>query len=138
MPGMRRREFVSAVRRRGCGVADGGEGAAAGDAGDRFPQQCFGRRVRAILVAFKSGLKETGYVEGQNVAIEYRWAEVNTIGCQRWRRSGSPAGGRDRRYRWHECGSGGSGGDADHPYRFLTVDPVRMVLSPAWTGRAAT
>jgi putative tryptophan/tyrosine transport system substrate-binding protein len=29
----------------------------------------------AIVAAVRQGLKETGFVEGQNLAIEYRWAD---------------------------------------------------------------
>jgi hypothetical protein len=35
--------------------------------------------VAGRLRAFRQGLKETGYVEGENVAIVFRWAE-NQLG----------------------------------------------------------
>ena len=41
-------------------------GFAGGDSPDQFA---------VLLRAFRLGLKATGFIEGQNVAIEYRWTE---------------------------------------------------------------
>ena len=38
-----------------------------------------------LLAAFRQGLKDKGFVEGQNVAIEYRFAGIKTTTCPHWR-----------------------------------------------------
>ena len=66
-------------------MADRGAGTTADNAGDRVPQPTSPDTLAERLRAFRHGLKETGYVEGENVAIEYRWAENQSIDCRRWR-----------------------------------------------------
>ena len=56
-------------------MAARGARAADGDAGGRVARQQVADAVAGRLRAFRQGLKEAGYVEGENVAIVYRWAE---------------------------------------------------------------
>ena len=47
----------------------------AGSSGHRLPEQRVAGTIRTIRGCFRQSLNDAGYVEGRNVAIEFRWAE---------------------------------------------------------------
>jgi putative ABC transport system substrate-binding protein len=51
----------------------GGTGATT--ASDRLAERHLGRRFAPLLAALRRGLEGTGYAEGRNLQIEYRWAD---------------------------------------------------------------
>ena len=94
--------------------------------------------MRICVERVSSGLGETGYVEGRNVAIEYRWAEGQYDRLPaHGGRTGSPTQVIDRRRR-RRYRPRRQGGDHTIPIVFVIGgDPVQPASSQASTGRAA-
>jgi len=75
--------------------------------------------------AFHHGLSENGYVEGRNVAIEYRWSEMPALVADLVRRRVTDRARRRSNASWRESG------DRDHSDRFCDWQRPGQV----WPGR---
>ena len=79
-----------------------------------------------LVAAFRQGLSEVGYAEGQNLAIEYRWSDgrderLPALAAELVRRRS-----RVRRRQSHRAGCC-QGGDQTIPIIFVTGDhPVQL------------
>jgi putative ABC transport system substrate-binding protein len=72
---MRRRDFIAVTAAMGLVPAAWAQQRPMPLVGLLVPSSLANRFAVAALAAFRQGLKETGYVEGRNVAFEYRWAQ---------------------------------------------------------------
>jgi putative tryptophan/tyrosine transport system substrate-binding protein len=71
---MRRREFIAGLASAASPLAARAQQGALPVVGYLSPQSA-DEDFKNFTAPFLQGLKETGYVDGQNVAVEYRWAE---------------------------------------------------------------
>ena len=137
---LRRREFIKLLGGAAVGVAAGGARAAAAMpvVGILSPQPR--GPVPHLIDAFRRGLAEAGYFEGQSVAIEYHSTEGRFDRLARGGgRTGPPPGERGRHAGERARGACGQGCDPDDPDRLRRRPRTRSssVWSPASPDRAA-
>ena len=85
-----------------------------------------------------TGLKEAGFVEGQNVTIEYRWAAVRTTGFRHWQKIWSVV--RSAMIVGHSSAAqAAKAASTTTPVIFVVgADPLERAWLPISIGRAAT
>ena len=119
MSDMTRREFIALIGGAGLLLAAKVRRARA-QQGDKTPRVGY---IRAgtpnndpFGEAFVRGMRDLGYVEGRNIAFEFRnyGDDVDSIASHQRSLAGK---GRHHRGRRHGCRPGRAGGDAEHPYR---------------------
>ena len=96
------------------------------------------RRTLQTGESLREGLREPGYVEGQNLIFERRWAEGQTIGSRARHRTGSPPS--DLIVAVGHCPPPlAAQGRRRDPHRHGTVgDPAGRASLGAWLDRAET